>query len=366
VSTNESPTTCRAVVFGGDGTYEVREFPVPSPMAGGAVLRVEAVGLCASDVAQLHGHKHVPGEVSPVVPGHEIVGRIHALDAAADFGVEEGTRVGVDLVYRCGTCSVCRSGSPYCGNMRVYGYSFGLDERSGLFGGYGEYMEILPGTQLVPLPDDVPAEELSLFEPLASCLNWSDRVGGIGGGETIVVQGPGHMGLIFTAVARAAGAGTIIVTGTSADDLRLAAAREVGADETINVDEQDVVATVAALTGGRMADVVVDLADKAVVTVQLAVELAAMNGRILLAGLKQMAPVELISDLIVFKGLTLTGGPGSTPRSMRAAGELLRSKQLPTRALLGEVMTLDDLDEAMALVSRTAGRDAVRVSVKHA
>ncbi len=356
---------CRAVVFSGDGKYELREFPVPTPMPGGAVLRVEAVGLCASDVAQLHGHKHVPGEVSPVVPGHEIVARVHAVDDSADFGVEVGQRVGVDLVRRCGTCEACAAGNPYCPNMQVYGYTLGLDERSGLFGGYGEFMEVLPGTQLVPLPDDVPAEELSLFEPLASCLNWSDRVGGVRAGETVVVQGPGHMGLIFTAVARAAGAGRIVVTGTAADELRLATAKEVGADITINVDEEDPVGAVARLTGGTMADLVVDLADRAVATVPLAIELAAQNGRILLAGLKQMAPVELVSDLIVFKGLTITGGPGGTAESMRAAGQFLRDRRLPTRALLGEVMTLDDIDEAMAVLSRTAGRDAVRVSIKH-
>jgi threonine dehydrogenase-like Zn-dependent dehydrogenase len=353
------------VVFAGDGTYELREFPVPAPMPGGAVLRVEAVGLCASDVAQLHGHKHVPGEVSPVVPGHEIVARVHALDRAADLGVEVGQRVGVDLVRRCGTCAACAAGGPYCPNMQVYGYTLGLDQRSGLFGGYGEYMEVLPGTQLVPLPDDVPAEELSLFEPLASCLNWVDRVGGVRAGETVVVQGPGHMGLIFTAVARAAGAGRIVVTGTATDELRLATATEVGADVTIDVDEEDPVAAVARLTDGAMAGLVVDLADRAVATVPLAIELAAQNGRILLAGLKQMAPVELISDLIVFKGLTLTGGPGSTAESMREAGRFLRERRLPTRALLGEVMTLDAIDHAMALVSRSAERDAVRVSIKH-
>jgi len=316
-------------------------------------------------VAQLHGHKHVPDEVSPTVPGHEIVGRVHALDPGADLGVAVGDRVGVDLVRRCGTCAVCRSGSPYCENMRVYGYSFGLEERSGLYGGYGEYMEILPATQLVPLPDDVPPEELSLFEPLASCVHWSDRLGGIAGGETVVIQGPGHMGLIFAALARASGAGTIVVTGTHADGFRLAAAREVGADETVDVDEEDLVARVRSITGGRMADVVVDLADQAVVTVRLALDLAAMNGRVLLAGLKNMAPVELPSDLIVLKGLTLTGGPGSTPGSMRTAGELLREKRLPTRALRGEVLTLDELDEAMALVARTGDHDAVRVSLRH-
>jgi hypothetical protein len=139
----------------------------------------------------------------------------------------------------------------------------------------------------------------------------------------------------------------------------------VGADETVDVDEEDLVPRVRSITGGRMADVVVDLADQAVVTVRLALDLAAMNGRVLLAGLKNMAPVELPSDLIVLKGLTLTGGPGSTPGSMRTAGELLREKRLPTRALRGEVLTLDELDEAMALVARTGDHDAVRVSLRH-
>ena len=146
--------TCRAAVFAGDGTYEVREFPVPEPPPGGAVLAVEAVGLCASDVAQLHGHKHVPGEVSPVVPGHEIVGRVHALDPAADLGVRVGQRVAVDLVWRCGTCAMCRTGSPFCERMQLYGYTQGTDVRSGLHGGYGEYMEVLPNSHLLPLTDD--------------------------------------------------------------------------------------------------------------------------------------------------------------------------------------------------------------------
>jgi threonine dehydrogenase-like Zn-dependent dehydrogenase len=114
-----------------------------------------------------------------------------------------------------------------------------------------------------------------------------------------------------------------------------------------------------------MADLVVDLADQAVVTVQRSIDLATMNGRVLLAGLKRMAPVEIISDLIVLKGLTIAGGPGSSPSSMRAAGEMLREHRLPTAALLGEVLTLDDLDEAMALLTRADGRDAIRVSIRH-
>jgi threonine dehydrogenase-like Zn-dependent dehydrogenase len=361
--------TCRAAVFNGDGTYEVREFPVPLPPPGGAVLAVEAVGLCASDVAQLHGHKHVPGEVSPVVPGHEIVGRVHALAPGADLGVRVGDRVAVDLVWRCGTCAVCRSGSPYCEQMQLYGYTQGLDVGTGLHGGYGEYMEVRPNSHLLPLTDDVPASQLSLFEPLANVVNWFDRVD-LQPGERVVIQGPGHMGLICAAYAKLLGAGTVIVTGRGTDRFRLDAALTIGADHVVDVDDlnaagTDLVSAVAELTDGRLADVAVDLTDAAV-TVGTCLELARMGGRVLWAGLKNMAQVAMISDLVPLKGLTVVGGAGSTAASMEKATAVLNAGGYPTAALQGETFTLDSLDEAMALLTRTApGRDAVRVGLVH-
>src|SRR3954466_11922224 len=91
--------TCRAAVFLGNETYEIREFTVPDPPPGGAVLRVEAVGLCGSDVAQFHGVELIPGASAfPVVPGHETVGRIASLAPDADLGVEIGDRVAVDEI----------------------------------------------------------------------------------------------------------------------------------------------------------------------------------------------------------------------------------------------------------------------------
>ena len=342
--------TCRAAVFSGDGTFEVRDFPMPSAPPGGAVLKVEAVGLCASDVAQLHGHKHVPGEVSPLVPGHEIVGRIYELAPDADLGVTVGQRVGVDLIRRCGVCEVCASGSPYCPQMQLYGYTQGLDVGTGLHGGYGEYMEIMPNTNLVPLTESVPASELSLFEPLANVVNWFGRTE-LQAGESVVIQGPGHMGLICAAYAKMLGAGTVIVTGTSRDGVRLEAAHRVGADHTINVDDESAVERVAQITGGAMADVAVDLTDAAA-PVGLCLELARQGGRVLWAGLKNMTPVTLTSDLVPLKGLTVVGGAGSTAQSMRKTGEVLNSGDYPTEALQGEVFTLDTLDHALSLLAR--------------
>jgi threonine dehydrogenase-like Zn-dependent dehydrogenase len=173
------------------------------------------------------------------------------------------------------------------------------------------------------------------------------------------------MGLICAAYAKLLGAGTVIVTGRSNDRLRLDAALTIGADHVVDVDQQDLVDTVAGLTDGRLADVAVDLTDAAV-TVGSCLHLARMGGRVLWAGLKNMSQVSMISDLVPLKGLTVFGGAGSTAQSMRKATDVLNAGRYPTEALLGEVFTLDEIDRAMNLLMRaTPGEDAVRVGLVH-
>ncbi|MBW2267148.1 MAG: alcohol dehydrogenase catalytic domain-containing protein [Deltaproteobacteria bacterium] len=356
----------RAGVFFGNGKFDLQRFTRPSPPPGGMLLQVEAVGMCGSDLAQLDGVAHVPGETSPVVPGHEIVGRIFAKADDCESPMAVGTRVAVDQVLRCGRCSACQAQRPHCENMRVYGYGFGLDEGAGLWGGYGEYMALKAGTHLAPLPENIPAAELTLFEPLSSAINWFDKTGLVPG-ETIVIQGPGHMGLTLTALARTMGAGKIVVTGMGSDRLRFEAALALGADAVVDIEDKDVREELAAVTHGAMADVVVDMAPGSTATIPLAVELARPGGRILLAGLKHFAEVEgLVSDLIVLKDLSVFGGAGMTPASHRRAAELLMAGQLPTDVLRGEVYTLDQLDLALDMLARKVpGKDAVRVGLVH-
>jgi len=349
---------CSAVVFNGDGTWERHDdFDVPQPPPGGAVLAVEAVGLCHSDVAQLHGHKHVPGEVSPTVPGHEIVGRVHALAGDADLGVTTGDRVAVNIV---------TYGEPSPVNplgVRCYGYSFGLDEAEGLWGGYGEYMSVLPGTQLVPLTEEISPAELTIFEPLSNVIAWLDRAK-FRAGATVVVQGPGHMGLTCAAMAKHLGAGEVIVTGTGEDGLRLDVALEVGADRTIDVSVDDPVAVVAEATSGVMADVVVDLAS-APSTPGLCLDLARHGGQVVWAGLKDRKAVPVVTDQVVMKALTVHGGAGGSNRSIAEAAKVLNEGAFPTGPLLGEVVDLGGIDHAMDLLNRTAARDAVRAVLVH-
>src|SRR5204863_6240012 len=176
------------------------------------------------------------------------VGTVWKLGADAHgLGVSEGDRVAVD--------EVLSAGGP--NGFQVYGYTFSADDAPGLFGGYGEYMVILPGTGLHKLSTALPAAEQTVFEPLANAVNWVE-LAGIRSGDTVVVEGPGHQGLAVLDAVLTAQPSQVIVTGAAGDELRLDASRAIGAHHTIDVSVDDPVARVQELTGGAGADVVMD------------------------------------------------------------------------------------------------------------
>ena len=345
--------TSRALVMPGDGTWRLHELPVPDPPPGGAVLRVEAVGMCHSDVDHMHGIVHTPwGGAYPSIAGHEIVGRIDALGggAGARWGVTEGQRVAV------------RESVPLPGGVRVYGHDFGIDERSGLFGGFADYMELLPETLLEPLPDDIPAEELTVWEPLAIAVRWATAVKP---GDSVAILGPGHLGLASIVAARAAGAERVFITGTPADAIRLEAARKLGADETLDISTTDPVERIRELTGDGV-DVVIDAASGSTTTVTQGMQMARRGGTVVIGGLKDRKPVEgFISDWIPMHQLHLHAGfPGD---HVKTSVELIRQGKVPTADLLGEVVTVDGFGDALKLLARELpGRDAIRLSLRMA
>jgi threonine dehydrogenase-like Zn-dependent dehydrogenase len=341
----------RAIVFNGDETWEMRDVPMPDPQPGGAVVRVEATGVCHSDVDHFRGHVHTSwGGEFPSIAGHEIVGRIEKLTpaAAAAWGVAEGDRVAVRNLMVMPD-----------GRYRIYGHDFSADVGSGLHGGFAEHLELLPGSTVYRLRDDRPAEELTFFEPLSCAITW---VAPITTDDIVVVEGPGHMGMASIVAARAAGASTIIVTGTAKDRFRLDCARGVGADHAIDVDAEDPVERVRALTDGRMADVVLDAASGNPVTVNLAMDLVRKGGHVVIAGMKD-GPLEgFHSDWIPTRRITLHPGAGL---DTEGAVALINEGKVPTAALIGETFPLERFEEAFALMTRrVSGRDAVRVALR--
>jgi threonine dehydrogenase-like Zn-dependent dehydrogenase len=341
----------RAIVFNGDETWEMRDLPVPEPKPGGAVLRVEATGICHSDVDHFRGIVHTSwGGEYPSIAGHEIVGRIHRItpEAAAAWGVDEGDRVAVRGIVV----------TPD-GKYRIYGHDFSADEGSGLYGGFAEHLELLPGSTVYPLRDDRSAEELTFFEPLSCAVTWVDPVRE---GDVVLIEGPGHMGMATIVAARAAGASTVIVTGTARDRFRLDCALDAGADHVVDVDAEDPIERVRALTDGNMADVVLDAASGDPITVNLAMDLVKRGGHVVVAGMKDKPLEGFHSDWIPTRRITLHPGAGL---DTEGAVELINDGKVPTAALLGETYPLDEFEEAFALMlRRIPGRDAVRVALR--
>ena len=282
----------------------MRELPLPEVGPDDGLLRVEACGICGSDYEQYAGALPVR---YPAIPGHEPVGRIAEIgeDAARCWDVAVGDRVGVEALVPCGTCRDCLAGTPrLCsGRPGVASYGFlGLDLPPGLWGGYADYLYLSPHSVVHKIDESVPPEIATLFNPIGAGFRWAVEMPSLQPGETIVVLGPAQRGLASVIAAREAGAGCIIVTGLGRDAAKLALAREFGADLAIDVEQEDLRKAVRAATGGRGADVVIDVTAYSTEAVTQAIDLARRGGRVVLARTKGPKPVaDFYSDRIVGK-----------------------------------------------------------------
>jgi threonine dehydrogenase-like Zn-dependent dehydrogenase len=348
------PRTSRAIVQEGPRRLVLRELPIPEIDDTSALLRVEACGICGSDAEQYAGVLHV---AYPLIPGHEPLGLIEKIgDAAAKrWGVTTGDRVAVEAPIPCGHCATCRVGRyPLCrarGGFFAHGY-VRLSHPPALWGAYADYMYLDQCSIVHRVRSDVPASVAVMFNPLGAGFRWAVEIPDTGPGDTVLIIGPGQRGLASVIAARAAGADTIIVTGLARDGAKLALARTLGADHTINVEEEDVRTRVKELTGGRGADVVVEVSSNAAEPVAEALHHVAAGGRIVLAGLKGSKGVpDFVSDLIVTKEITIKGAFGVTSPAYAAAIRLIESGRVPLARLHTHDFALEDAERAIQILA---------------
>ena len=274
----------RAQVFYEQEHMELREVPRPEIADDEVLVRVRACGICGSDIAYYWGLSplETPSGKGPLVLGHELTGEVVEVGRTpAKLGLlAKGDRVVLNPVQACMACVYCQRGLPnLCLHKAVLGVS--------MDGGFAEYCRVRY-TNALKLPESVSFHEGALTEPLA-CATYAVQNLDVEPGNTCVVVGPGPIGLMMVQLAKASGAGQVILVGTR--DYRLQTGKELGADVLINVRETgspdyapDLKARIAELTGGLLADRVITPTASAE-SMQAALEISGPASRIVYFGL---------------------------------------------------------------------------------
>jgi threonine dehydrogenase-like Zn-dependent dehydrogenase len=359
-----------AAVLLGPRKIEMREFALPEIGSDDGLLRVEANGLCGTDYDQYLCEFKIGGFGKvPMIPGHETIGWIEKIgaDAGRRWKVSEGDRVVVKAPLPCGRCRQCRMGaSQRCERRMGYGLYLTTDVAPSLWGGYATHLYLHPDTQLKKAPADIPSDVMTLFNPLSGVVRWIYEIPKLRMGEHVVILGPGQRGILAALTARHAGAKTITISGLPQDAHRLALARELGADAIVDVSKDDIVERVRDVTGGEMADVVLDMSAGSTEPVLQALDVVRMGGRVVLAGLKNGKPINgLVTDKIVAKELQVLGGFSSTSSSLEIALEILQAHYQRLGPLCSHSFGLDDADLAVRTLGREVndGKEVVHVSL---
>ncbi len=340
------------------GDIRLEQLREPDVSPGEVKIRVRACSTCGTDVKiSRSGHQNM---TPPQVMGHEIAGEIVSVGDGVDQGQEGwqvGDRVQVVAAIPDGTCPDCLAGhQSICPNQLSMGYQFP--------GGFAEYMivprQVLAVDGLNRIPESLSYAEASLAEPLACVLN-GQELARVGEGDTVVVIGSGPIGCLHVRLARARGAATVILIDLNSERLAAAAAL-VRPDHTVATADQNPVAAVLELTGGRGADVVITAAASGAAQEQ-GLHMLARRGRLsLFGGLPKDAPnITVDANLVHYRELTLVGVNGSTPAHNKQALELIASGAVPVADLITHRLPLDQVLEGIEIVARG---DAIKVTIE--
>ncbi|MET4386103.1 L-iditol 2-dehydrogenase [Bradyrhizobium sp. F1.4.3] len=359
------PDTMKAWVLGDPGQLRLTEKPVPMPKRAEVLVRIDAVAICATDLEIIeHGTPALiqggPPFNKNFTPGHEYMGTVAALGPGVDE-YKVGERVTVEIHAGCGQCKRCRQGMyTSCHN---YGLNYGnVDKghRANGFttdGGFAEYA-INHINTLSRVPDDMTDEEATLVVTAGTSMYGLTELGGLVAGESVVVTGPGPIGLLAVAVAKALGASPVILSGTR--DARLAIGAKLGADRIVNVHNEDLVAVVKQMTG-RGADYVVECAGTDT-AINEAAKMVNRGGKICLAAFPH-EPVLADIGALVKNNIYVYGIRGEGKSATHRAMALMAAKRFDATLIHTHTFPLTDLPMALHY-ARNRIDDAIKVVVK--
>jgi 2-desacetyl-2-hydroxyethyl bacteriochlorophyllide A dehydrogenase len=333
------PATMKAVVLHTADDMRVERRAVPAPGAGEVLLRVNVASICGTDVKVLH--RTLQGQpAGEFIMGHEYAGTVAALGPNVDeFSV--GERVAVEVHKGCERCENCIKG--WYTSCLNYGDLSKGHRAKGLTcdGGFAEYAVNHINT-LYRLPENLSFEQACMVTTAASPLWAIDLMGGYVAGETVLVLGPGPIGLIAVQLCKALGAERVILSGTR--DSRLEIGQRLGADFTVNVSRQSLADRVREITGGKGADSVLECAGSAT-SMQDALENVKRGGRIGVVAW-YAGPVSVDMNLAVRSNVRIFAARGEGGMNSGRSLALMSQGKIVADPIITHHFTLDQIHDA--------------------
>ncbi len=360
------PDRMRAWVLGDPEQLILTDKPVPIPGRAEVLVRIDAVAICATDLDVIKSGPPalIKGGLpfnKNWTPGHEYMGTVAALGPGVDeFAI--GDRITVEIHAGCGQCKRCRMGM-YTSCLN-YGLNYGeVDKghRANGFttdGGFAEYA-INNINTLIKIADTMSDEEATLVVTAGTSMYGLTELGGLIAGESVAVIGPGPIGLLGVAVAKALGAYPVFLTGTR--DARLQKGRELGADHVINVTKENAVEAVRRLNGGKGVDYVIECSG-APDAINEAGRMLNRGGKICLAAFPH-DPVLIDVAHLVRNNIYIYGIRGEGKSATHRAEAFMRAKRFDATKIHTHTFMLEDLPEAIRY-ARDRVEDAIKVVVK--
>ena len=334
----------KAIIFEEPHVARLADVPDPTPEPGQAVVRTRLTGICGSDMHAYLGSQ--PFFEYPQIPGHEVVGDV--VDPNGASHLREGQRVTLDPTISCGHCRPCRLGRyNCCANIKVIGVH-APGTMADLF--------VAPHERLHPVPEGVPDELAVLAEPLSIALHAVDRTELLEG-DRVAIIGSGTIGLSVLLMAQARGARCMVA---DIEPSRLALARQMGAEVTVNAAERDSVEAALDWTDGEGTAVSFEAVGSPP-TIRQAADMAASAGRVVIVGLC-MKDVSLPGAMFVRKELEVIGSR-LHQHTVEKVVEMLDEQTIDPRPMLTDIRPIDQFASALDDL-HNRGSDFIKIALR--
>jgi len=327
----------------------VENVDIPEIGHGELLVKVKAATTCGTDL-KIYQRGYVSGVIKlPTVFGHEWAGDVVEVGKGVSY-FQRGMRVRAGNSSPCLRCYMCQKGK------------FNLcEDMMWLWGAYAEYIKVpqrivMLNTQMIP--DHVSYEEAAVTEPLACVLHGVEQAG-VSLGDSVAIIGAGPIGLLHLLTVKKMGAGKVIISDKI--DERLQLAQELGADETINVKQEDTIERTKKLTSGYGADVVIE-AIGTPATWEQALKMVRKGGTVLeFGGCPPGTEIKVSTEQLHYGETTIMGAFHTTPAHFKKALNLIASGTIKVKPLITRRMKLDDIQQALQTLA--ASKTDVKIAV---